>query len=492
MKRIIEGSGMAGLAVAALLPLSTPVAAQPVSSVRWQDCPSDEAPTKQCAWVTVPRDYARPNGATLQIAISRIPATGTPSQRVGSLLWDAGGPGGESTGMVAAMSERMSAQVRKRFDFVAFDPRGIGQSRPALRDCQTPWPVRPALDPLPNWNRVQQRSAADLARANRRCLQTQPKLAAAMGTNNVARDLDRLRAALGDSQLTFWATSYGTRIGYVYALRYPERVRALILDGNLDPSAGFETLPRVGGTSADSALRSIRANMRPLYRSVISTMASLTVQPVDLGADGQFTRWNWLDLVANISAFQAAWPNIERASALVERARTSGPDGDAARSALAAVAASPNGNEGAGFSMVNCLDYADRLTADQQVGLVRGNLGQAPLMGGSLTLQYAMGCSGLGRLRPDPVPQVTTAAQRARLAKVPAVLANSTHDGSTPIVWARAMQRAFSAPLIAYRSGQHVIWGATTSRCVNRPLDRFVLDLRIPRKDRVCAFVASE
>lgn len=151
----------------------------------------------------------------LRIALARIPASG--SQPIGSLVWDAGGPGGASTEMVDAMMERMSPQVRSRFDFVAFDPRGIGASRPALADCRSPWPTRSPL--TASWKRSVSRSAKDLAAANRACLTANQRIARVMGTVNVVRDLDRIRAALGDRKLTFWGTSYGTRIGYVYALR---------------------------------------------------------------------------------------------------------------------------------------------------------------------------------------------------------------------------------------------------------------------------------
>jgi hypothetical protein len=101
---------------------------------------------------------------------------------------------------------------------------------------------------------------------------------------------------------------------------------------------------------------------------------------------------------------------------------------------------------------------------------------------------YAIGCVGLKGLPPDPVPLVTTAAQRARLAEVPVLLANATHDASTPMRWARSMQRVFDRPMIRYRGSQHVIWGAVRSRCVNKPITDFVLRLKMPRQDRTCAF----
>jgi pimeloyl-ACP methyl ester carboxylesterase len=473
--------------------LAAPALASDTSAaaLTWEPCPSESAPTKECAWLTVPRRYDKPNGPTVKVALARIPATGSADDKVGSLLWDAGGPGGPSTAIVDSFVGRLSPAVRERFDFVAFDPRGIGASIPALEDCGDPWPVRPALNPLPNWRSVQKKSAAVLADDNRVCLRDNRRIAEVMGTNNVVKDLERIRAALGDRKLTFWGTSYGTRIGYVYALAYPQRVRAMVMDGSIDPSNGFRTLPRIGGLSQDSALAFIKKQDRPIYRTVVQTTASLTADPIALPDGTTFSRWNWIDIVGDLVAFQDAWPNLPQYAQVVDTARLPGEQGDAARAFLERAKARPNSNEGGGFSVVNCLDYAQRLTAKQQADLAADNAKRGPIAGGSLTLMYAMGCSGLDKLTPDPVPLVTTAKQRAKLAKVPVLLANATNDGSTPMAWAKRMQKAFDRPMIRYRSTQHVIWGATTSKCVNAPIDKFVLTLKMPAKSRTCDYVPS-
>lgn len=466
--------------------LTGPAAATPETA--WTACPTDSAPTKQCAWLTVPRRYDKPDGATIEVALARIPASGPARDRIGSLLWDAGGPGGPSTQFIDSIYPRLSPKIRERFDVVAFDPRGIGASIPALEDCDQPWPVRPPRDATPNWRRVQQESAALLSEANRACLRANRRLAAVMSTTNVAEDLDRIRAALGDRKLTFWATSYGTRIGYVYALTHPERVRAMVMDGSIDPTHGFGTLPRVGGLSQDSALAFIETMDREAYRAALRTARSLTTEPITLPNGTTFSRWDWIDIVGDLVAFQDAWPALPEYAQMVDEARL---QGEAALAFLQRAKARPNSNEGAGFSMVNCLDYAGRLTAKQQADLAASNAARGPLTGGSLTLTYAMGCAGLHGLTPDPVPLVKTPAQRARLADVPVLLANATHDGSTPMTWARRMQRTFDAPMIRYRSTQHVIWGATPSKCVNAPIDAFVLQLRTPTRSRTCPYVPS-
>ena len=463
----------------------------PCPSVGVASNPSGAAPTKQCAWLTVPRRYDEPDGPTIKVALARIPATGSPSEKIGSLVWDAGVPGGSSTAMVDSFVNRLSPAVRKRFDFVAFDPRGVGDSIPALDECDLPWPVLPALDPLPRWRRAQDKSSDILAEANRACLRDYSEVAGFMSTNNVVKDLEQIRAALGDRKLTFWGTSYGTRIGYVYALAYPKRVRAMVLDGNIDPTTGYQTLPRIGGLSQDRALAFLRKHDRDVYRTAVRPAASLTADPIPLPHGTTFTRWDWINLVGDVVAFPDSWYALEHNAAMVHDARTSGEDALIAQAWLERLKRRQNSNEGGAFSIVNCLDYSQRLTAKQQADLAAANAKRGPITGGSLTLMYAMGCSGLNRLTPDPVPLVTTAKQRARLAEVPVLLANATNDGSTPMAWAKRMQKAFDRPMIRYRSTQHVIWGATTSKCVNAPIDRFVLRLTMPRQSRTCDYVPS-
>lgn len=438
----------------------------------------------------VPKEYGKPGRGKIKIALARVPATGPREQRIGSLLWDAGGPGGVSTDMIGMMSARMSPAVQARFDFVAFDPRGIGASQPALESCGQPWPVgRPAREASPDWRRVQRLSARVLARANRACMRDAASFVQTMGTGNVARDLNRIRRTLGDEKLTFWGTSYGTRIGYVYAYLYPHRVRAMVLDGNIDPSGDYAGLPTIGGTSQDSALRFMRRHFRSGYEAIVRTAAELRLAPVPLSGGGRFTRWDWLDFTGGFTAFPAAWPTLLAVAPVVRTAQGSGPDAEAARGHLAAWKALPNSNEGGGFSVVNCLDYADRLSGRRQARIATDVEQTSPVFGGSLALQYAMGCAGLGALDPDPVPTIRTRGDRARVADVPVLIANATHDGSTPMAWAKRMQRAFDRPMIKYRSAEHVIWGGADSTCVDRPIDRFVLRQKLPAGDRVCPFV---
>ncbi|MEI6622880.1 MAG: alpha/beta hydrolase [Actinomycetes bacterium] len=453
-----------------------------VKKLAWRSCPTEAMPTLQCAILPVPFDYSKPWIGTFRLAVVRLPATG---RKKGSLIFNPGGPGGAGTSSIAGFAHLMPASILSRFDFVSWDPRGIGETQPALQNCSGQFPVRPISGPV-NWTTVRTASAATAAASNRICQQSNRRFINYLGTNNAVRDLDELRAALGDRKLTYWGMSYGTRIGYVYALNYPRRIRTMVLDGNIDPKGNYAGLTQ-SGTASDSALKFLASVSPPTYNSVIATRDSLDATPIDLGGGTTYSRWTYLDLVQPLMMFQGTWPSIHKIQALVNAARLPGPAGDSARDILKSTISQHDSNVGGAFSVVNCLDYADRMSATAQNAIVTKNAAKAPVFGGSLTTDYAIGCAGF-TLRPDPIPTTRSATNLARLRGLEVVVSNSTHDASTPMIWADKMASSFpSATYLKYRSGQHVIWMTTPSTCVNDRISTYVLTRRHYRS-HTCPF----
>ncbi len=186
----------------------------------------------------VPLDYNQPNGATISLALVRLPAS-DPAHRIGSLFLNPGGPGGSGVDCALFAGPFLyNDSVRAHFDLVGFDPRGIARST-ALRCFGTPkqWGriFTPFAFPSTSAEEVQWMNADLYLDSN--CAQRGGKIADHMSTANVARDLDQLRQAVGDEQLTYAGVSYGTMIGQTYANMFPGNVRALIIDGVLDPIA---------------------------------------------------------------------------------------------------------------------------------------------------------------------------------------------------------------------------------------------------------------
>jgi pimeloyl-ACP methyl ester carboxylesterase len=227
-----RGASLATLAIVCALGAAAPSAVAKDASLRWTDCGDGF----QCAIATVPKDYDRPRDGTLDIAVIRKPATDT-ENRIGSLFVNYGGPGGDGVQTTRdAYAGGLFDSLDDRFDIVSFDPRGTGQSSRAI-DCQAnqetegiyskPFPTPLTID-VPAFTR----------KANRyveRCLDLNPGIFPYVSTANVARDMDRLRDAVGDRKLNYLGFSYGTFLGATYESLFPNRLRAIVLDGAIDP-----------------------------------------------------------------------------------------------------------------------------------------------------------------------------------------------------------------------------------------------------------------
>lgn len=213
-----------------------------VQSVQWGRCETeggggDDLPAgAQCGELDVPVDYSQPEREVANLALIRIPASG---KKIGSLVINPGGPGESGVDAAVSLVDSLPAEIRQSFDLVGFDPRGVGSSTPAVR-CNSDadndaFRADPQVDYSPagveHIEGIEKQFVA-------RCVdKVGTDFLANIGTANVVRDLDRLRAALGDAKLTYLGYSYGTFIGSAYAEAYPDKVRAMILDGVVDPNA---------------------------------------------------------------------------------------------------------------------------------------------------------------------------------------------------------------------------------------------------------------
>ena len=234
--------GLGGLAVAAsaaaLVVAVAPAGAAPelsVAPVAWAPCAPEGF---ECATYPVPVDYAAPDGPTVPLALIRRPAD-DPAAKIGTLFVNPGGPGTSGVSFVrsAGLAVATDDETRRTFDIVGFDPRGVGASSP-IGCFETLQDLAEALGPAKEVP-IGATEIRDTLTAYRgytgACGRTAGPLLPHLSTLNVARDLDLLRRAVGDEQLTFAGYSYGTLIGATYANLYPDRVRALVLDGFVDP-----------------------------------------------------------------------------------------------------------------------------------------------------------------------------------------------------------------------------------------------------------------
>lgn len=221
---------------------ATPGAGQTATAApQWDGCEDMIAevylPRALCTTVAVPIDEADPQGPQAHLAVIKIPATG---RRIGSLLLNPGGPGASAVDAVVGIADGLSdSPIAEHFDLVGFDPRGVGYSTPQLR-CRTDaefdaWRREPMVDFSKAGVAAIEGQYRGLAA---QCAERMGKaFLSGVGTAAAARDMDVVRQALGDEKINYLGFSYGTELGTVYLQRFPDRVRAMVLDGAIDPEA---------------------------------------------------------------------------------------------------------------------------------------------------------------------------------------------------------------------------------------------------------------
>ena len=303
-------------------------------TIDWKDCSGGTSPF-QCGTVTVPLDYEHPDGRTITIAVRKLPASDSDAEH-GSLFINPGGPGASGVAMMQVMAPMFTEELRGAYDIIGFDPRGVGQSTPIT--CWTNDEIKQHLanpsddagptDPLKGvtYKNVPAQDKIDRGAANAaRCAQHSqvPELLDHVGTRDVARDLDILRATNGNAKLNYLGISYGTRIGAIYADLFPDRVSRVVLDSAMDPSK------RSGGeiraeqiTFLEGALRHYvehcqAQNGCPLTGSTDEAVAQLTTF-----VDG-------LDKNPLTSPDSDATVNTQDATAIIQRLAVKQPDWDA-------------------------------------------------------------------------------------------------------------------------------------------------------------------
>ncbi|WP_026241660.1 MULTISPECIES: alpha/beta hydrolase [unclassified Streptomyces] len=215
---------------------------------RWKRCESTAPAEFQCATIKVPLDYRAPGGKRIDLAISRI-RTAEPGKRHGVLLSNPGGPGGSGTYMPLALREELPKSVLRKYDLIGFDPRGVGESSPVtcgLTPDEEEW-LRPYKKETYAKDVAWARKVADKCRAKAGA--TLPHIT----TRNTARDLDLLRAVLGEKKISYLGYSYGTYLGAVYTQLFPGRADRFVLDSAVDPALAWRGMVQWWAWGAEPA-----------------------------------------------------------------------------------------------------------------------------------------------------------------------------------------------------------------------------------------------
>lgn len=490
------GMGIHSLTVAPATSASPPDARQvdvaplvPVvpASLSWTPC--TYASGAQCSTITVPQDWGAPQASgTYRIGIARVRAT-DPGRRLGVLMFNPGGPGSRSVSNLSWVLSLLPPIVKQRFDIIAVDPRGVGTSQPAISTCAAPQPTPPATGPI-NWESWTRTFVLANRQANRNCLRSNRQHAATINTWQVVRDLDAVRGALGESRITFWGMSYGTTVGRAYAQTFPNRVRALLLDGAISPQSSIALWAREhtwdDALAISTMLRSLGPQTESRHKRVMSALERRTLT----APNGRvITRWTVGRAMVAWSSFHTTWGSAQRLLAQLDTALFA-RSSSSRSAAISTVASMLSGTFDTGqpnyldpqWRFVNCADFHDRpgvteLARLAELGFTSGGVGA-----GMAVIREGAQCAGLPKLG-RPLESMTTAVR----LNTPPLIANALADNRTPWTAAQAMARSFSGSrIIGYQGTHHIIYGRTTS-CVAEPITRYLVQRTLPRKNIICA-----
>ncbi len=458
--------------------------------LKWTDCGDG----MECTTASAPLNWNDPAAGEIDLALVRQPATG--GDRIGSLLVNPGGPGASGYDFVKdSVDYATDDRLQASYDIVGFDPRGVGRSSAVT--CLEPAEMDEYLYGIPPesaprgsdaWLAELEASAVEFATA---CAENTGDLLANVDTGQAARDLDLLRAVLGDKKLNYLGYSYGTFLGATYAELYPGKVGRLVLDGAVDPSTSNFEVTKVQAQGFESALRAyltdcLEGSDCPFQGSVDDAMAtiralleSVEASPIQssdgrmLGSSAlltaiiyplyQATAWEYLsDMVRTVMEGEA-----EYAFQFADAYNGRNEDGTY----------SDNSTEA--FVAINCMDYSyndDPAVLREQAAEIEA---AAPVIG------TYMGFGDIGCANWPHSFQGERSEINAEGAP-PILVIGTTNDPATPYVWAKSLAKQLdSGHLVTYTGEGHTAYNKSNS-CINDTVHDYLLDGKVPEQDPKC------
>ena len=484
-------------------------------SVEWGPCaelPDTQMPADaQCGEILVPLDYSKPDGARAKIAVARLPATG---EKIGSLLLNFGGPGLTATDTMMDWIDYYPAVVREHFDLVGFDPRGVGWSKPAVKcnsdaenDMDRAEPgtsitgITSAVDNTTSGVADEDKETEEYVR---RCAEkTHAELLANLGTVSVAKDMDRVREAVGDDKLNYVGFSYGTLLGAQYAELFPDRVRAMVLDGAVDPAVdplqalvdqaaatqkafdayaadcaevagghGWPPAPECPlGTDPSKAVETLHALVDPLVDHPAPTNDSRGLSYNDAMSavwNSLYSPTDWKSLTTGLTALRDHKP-ADDLLALADAFNGRYPDGH-------------YGNSNDAFNAISCADFeyptddAAWLEFDKKYRAAAPFTNYRVFTGRALKRACAFW--------PVPADDLLGAVSAPGLPK--ALVISTTGDPATPYLDGVHLAEQMHAALLTVEGTQHTaaFYGIP---CVDDIVTAYLIDLSLPPPDKRCS-----
>ncbi|WP_223732185.1 alpha/beta fold hydrolase [Streptomyces purpurogeneiscleroticus] len=472
---------------AALLPAAPAhAAAPPAPALHFGACPDSvpDPPTPdrvECGELSVPLDRSHPGGRVIDIAVSRVPASGTPEERRGVLLVNPGGPGGSGLPYAVTKRAKLPESVRRSYDVIGFDPRGTGRSAPA--DCGPMGGLfdAPGQDPVPKDPAAERAYLDSLRRTADDCATGVGDALPHLSTTETARDMDAIRAALGERKIGYLGVSYGTYLGAAYAAQFPHRVGRMVLDSVVGPEDWYDFDLRqsrallrqrdtfFGWAAAHEerfGLGDSAADVRAAYQRARDGLAD---RPVDGFGAAEFDR-----------TVYRALGRTERWAGLADGIRTYLQDGTVAplRPAAPFDGAASRTYEAANRT-VKCADGPGPTPAEVTADLRRiRRLDPQPVLTG-------MEASVCAYWHHRPAHRTALGSPAAP----PVLLIASDHDPVTPIAGARGLQRRLpgSRLVTLHHDYSHGVFASRGNGCVDGTAAAYLVNGAVPTADVHCA-----
>lgn len=455
-------------------------------TLTWTDCGSGF----DCTTVTAPLDWSDPSSGSIDLSVIRHRATG--GDVIGSLLTNPGGPGASGVALIRdSLSFAVGDALQQRYDVIGFDPRGVGEST-AVR-CYDAADMDAYLFDIPQNPRGSDAWTAEL-NANslafaQACDAGSDGILPFITTDNAARDMDLLRAVLGDKKLNYLGYSYGTFLGATYAKIYPERVGRLVLDGAIDPAVSGLDVSTTQAVGFESALRAYMAACLtesdcPFRGSVDEGMADLGTllasvdrAPIEasdgrmLGADSLMTA-----IIAALYS-QDSWPYLTVALSDVLQG-----DADVAFQLADFYYGREGGtysdNSTEAFRAYNCMDYPDDSTQEQKDASDAKIKAEAPTV--------APYWSGPDPCAQWPYPPTGVREPISADGAAPILVVGTTNDPATPYEWSVSLAEQLSSGILITRVGEGHTGFNKGNACVDNAVEAYLLDGTVPDGDVRC------
>ena len=437
----------------------------------------------QCATLKVPLDWAKPDGSTIGLALIRSKATG--GDRIGSLLFNFGGPGGSGVDYMPAYATTVSA-LHEHYDLVSWDPRGVAASE-GIR-CRGDKAIQASedVDATPDTPAEEKTYFQDAVDFGKGCEKAAGKLMAHVSTTDTARDMDLMRQVLGDTKMHYFGISYGTELGGVYAHLFPKNVGRLILDAVVDPSADSvgHALNQTRGfqRALDDYLKSTDQDPDQGSQKIAALLKQIDAKPLATSTGRKLTQTLALTGIVLPLYSKESWPTLT--SAL-----NSAEEGDG--SELLALADGYNDRDSAGHygttthsqRVISCLDDKQRPTPAQTQKLLPEFEKISPVFGDFLGWDTAGWCHDWPVAGQYETPEVSAPGA------APILVVGNTGDPATPYEGARKMVDELGKGVgveLTWKGEGHGAYGSG-SDCVDSTVDAYLLKGTVPKDGKVCA-----